>query len=102
MTNGFFMYLNGNALMPEQFCQNCLHPLCGEDSTAVMLNLTYQIFSAGNNKTAKNNLLKYDFDGNAYISYRDFGIYLKVYCWYVDGVCHANIVECEKDTSQPR
>ena len=103
MLHGFFMYLNGNALTKEQFLEDCLSPICGDMvSREVMYNLTYQIISAGNTPSAKNSLIKYDVDGRQYICYKDFGVYLKIYCQYIDNICVADIVECRSDTSQPQ
>ena len=103
MICGFLLYRNGIKLTTEQFVENCLLPICGEQtSQAVMCNLIYQIVSAGTNATAKNNLIQVDAAGKQFICYKDFGVYLKLYCSYCDKVCVVDVVECRGDLSQPR
>ena len=103
MMYNVFLYLNGNALLPQQFRQNYLLDLCGEyASHEVLSNLMYQLFSAGYSKKARYSLIKFDTNGREYIEFDDFGVYLKVYCSYSDSFCKADIVICKKTAPQPK
>ena len=102
MLDGFFLYWNGDALSTDEFREVCLKSLCGEQASyEVINNLVFQITIAANNAAAKNSLINYDTDGRQYINYKDFGVYLKVYCEYIGRICVAYVVECSSDTSHP-
>lgn len=102
MMSVIMFYINGNSLLPQQVRENCLVPLCGEQTSyEVIINLMYQIFAAGYNKKARHCLINMDDNMREYIKFDDFGVYIKVYCLYNDSFCAAHIVECRKSPSQP-